>query len=190
MKKADSQYYDLTWEKLEKVFGDNPNWKNEVELYVFLYETMMEKDRDVLNEFEDWIIAYNAQGADRKRFNAFQQMVLKASKPQTIERMDDELPELSEFDLDAPAEEKVIYHKFKNLDELLKYAQQDPIKEEEQDPKFNESSPYSKDVTLQDTSIQNPNEVVIEQTVSEDDSGPGASTAVDYNKKEKELRKL
>jgi len=183
MKKADSQQYDLTWEKLEKVFGDNPNWEKEIEFYVFIYETMMEEGSGALKEFDAVARALDAQGADRKRFNAFQQIVLNSSNPKDIERINDSPVELSEFDLHTPAEEKVIYHNFKNIDELLKYSEQDAIKREEQDPENNQPSAWSKDVTLQDTNKQNPDEAVIEQTVSEDDSKPGGSTTIDYNKK-------
>lgn len=174
IKKSDSQQYTLTWEKLEKVFGDNPNWEKEIEFYAFMYETMMEEGSSVLEGFDEIANALDAQGADRKRFNAFQQMVLNSSNSKDIERVDDSSTELSEFDLHTPVEETVVYHSFKNLDELLKYSAQDAIKREEQSPEFNEASAWSKDVTLQDTNKQNPDETVIEQTVSEDDSKPGA----------------
>jgi len=92
LKIGDSQFYDLTWEKLEKVFGDNPNWENEIDLYTFLYETMLEEGRDILKEFDILVNAFGAEGADRSRFNQFQQMVLKSTGPAEVApgREDDE----------------------------------------------------------------------------------------------------
>lgn len=166
MKKADSQHYDLTWEKLEKVFGDNPNWKDEIDAYTFIFEQSLE-DYDIVKDFD--IIVSDISGASRERFNQFRKMIISgvwsASPENTVSDQ---------------SEEDVRFHNFKTIDELLKHAQQDAIKREEQSPEFNEPSAWSKDVTLQDTSTQNTDEVVIEQTVSEDDS---RSTTIDYNKK-------
>lgn len=115
---ADSQYYDLTWEKLERAFGDNPNWEKEIELYTFLYETMLEEGRDILNEFDVLVSAFDARGSDRARFNQFQQMVLKSKKPEmrVLEDRDDEFEDTPEAGID---QELIKYH---SIDELVNAA--------------------------------------------------------------------
>jgi len=116
---ADSQYYDLTWERVEQAFGDNPNWKNEIDLYTFLYEAMIEEGRDILEEFDVLISVFNAEGADRARFNQFQQMVLKSQQPGDIAPGREDEEDFIEMGLGEITPE-IKLHSINTIDDLLK----------------------------------------------------------------------
>lgn len=124
LKIGDTQFYDLTWGKLEKVFGDNPNWENEIDLYSFLYETMLEEGRDILKEFDILVSAFGAEGADRSRFNQFQQMVLKSTGPAEVApgREDDErIMELPEVEFETELGPRLhSLEGISDIDDLLK----------------------------------------------------------------------
>ncbi len=108
---ADSQYYDVNWGLMKKVFGNNPSWKREVEFFVHYLDNEQE-NRSSIKNFREVGEALGIDQPSWSWYTKFLEMIMEHRTPQI------DIPEMTEYE-DEDAYEQHVLHSDGNFS---KYA--------------------------------------------------------------------
>jgi len=119
-RKADSRYYDVTWGKLENLYGHLPNWRNDIEAYIYIINNELEASPFInLDKFKEVARSLGVKNPNPKIYDEILKMLDVASNKKTVDVPED-MPDIfkyEDFPLEEESKEKIVFHSEKHKGE-------------------------------------------------------------------------